>query len=368
MRLALALAERALGMVAPNPAVGCVLVAQSGQIIGRGATRAGGRPHAETEALDQCRAIFGSEAAALLNGATAYVTLEPCSHHGVTGPCAEALVAAKVGHVVVALQDPDPRVAGRGLALLDQAGIDVSLGEGAKEAESLTEGFLLNRLQGRPLVTLKAAATLDGRIAAASGHSQWITGPAARSKGHLMRANHDAILIGSGTAMADNPRLTCRVPGLETRSPHRVLLDGRLRLTPDAALFADINAVPLTIFCREGADPKRIAALKSAGARVIPVPPAGDSMAPSAVLKALAEAGITRVLLEGGGQVAAAFLKDDLVDRIAWFHGPKVIGGDGLPAIGPFGVDRADETPLFTVQGREVLGEDILTMAYRVRA
>ena len=208
MRAALALARRGLGRVAPNPAVGCILV-RDGIVVGRGWTQPGGRPHAETEALRRA----GAAAA----GAVAYVTLEPCAHHGSTPPCADALIAAGVSRVVVAIEDPDPRVAGRGLARLTAAGISVETGVCADEAGRLNAGFLKRIEHGLPLVTLKLATSLDGKIATHAGESQWITGEDARARGHLLRAQTDAIMIGSGTAQIDNPLLTCRLPGLEDR-------------------------------------------------------------------------------------------------------------------------------------------------------
>ena len=218
---ALALARRGLGRVAPNPAVGCVLV-KDGHIIGRGWTLNGGRPHAETEALRRA----GSAA----KGATAYVTLEPCAHHGKTGPCAEALVAAGIARAVVAIEDPDPRVSGKGIAILQRAGIAVTMGVGQAAAAAINEGFFRRVRDRRPLFTLKLATSLDGRIATHTGESRWITGEKARAQAHLLRAEHDAVLIGSDTALIDDPKLTCRLPGLERVSPLRIVLDGRLRL------------------------------------------------------------------------------------------------------------------------------------------
>src|SRR5580700_4659831 len=228
MRTALGLARRGLGNTWPNPAVGCVIV-KDGRVVGRGWTQKGGRPHAETEAL--ARAGKGAK------GATAYVSLEPCSHHGKTPPCAEALIAAGVSRVVAAVEDPDPRVSGRGIARLRAAGIAVEAGLCAAEAAELNAGFFCRVAQGRPLVTLKLAASLDGRIATPTGKSRWITGPAARERAHLLRAAHDAVLIGTGTALADDPQLTCRLPGLEARSPVRIVIDRTLRLPATLRLF-----------------------------------------------------------------------------------------------------------------------------------
>ena len=237
MGIALALARRGLGRVWPNPAVGCLLV-REGRIIGRGWTGSGGRPHAETEALRRASASGGAA------GATAYVTLEPCGHTGKTPPCAKALVEAGIGRAVVAATDPDPRVNGRGIAMLEAAGIEVTLGVRAAEARALNAGFLSRVEQGRPLVTLKLATTLDGRIATHTGASRWISGPVARDWTHALRAMSDAIMIGSGTALADDPELTCRLPGMTDLSPVRVVVDRRLRLPLTSRLVRDAKRQP----------------------------------------------------------------------------------------------------------------------------
>src|SRR5438093_45669 len=248
MLAALALARRGLGNVWPNPAVGCIIV-KDGRVAGRGWTQPGGRPHAETEALARA-----GEAA---RGATAYVSLEPCSHWGRTPPCADALIAAGVRRVVVALEDPDPRVAGSGLARLRAAGIAVETGLGAAAAAEINAGFFQRVRFGRPLVTLKLASSLDGRIATASGESRWITGPPARDHAHLLRATHDAILVGTGTVLADDPQLTCRLPGLARRSPVRVVIDRHLRIPPSARLIAEARQVPTWVVTFGSADSGR---------------------------------------------------------------------------------------------------------------
>ena len=242
MAVALRLAERGLGSAWPNPAVGCVLV-RDGRVVGRGWTQPGGRPHGEVEALRR------AGDAAL--GATAYVSLEPCAHYGRTPPCTMALLQAGMRRVVAATVDPDPRVDGRGIEQLRQAGVEVSVGLCRAEAEAINAGFILRVRAGRPLVTLKLATSLDGRIATRSGESQWITGEQARARGHLLRASHDAIMIGSGTALADDPALTCRLPGLEDRSPVRIVLDGRLASPPPA------GSRPARTACRPGCSPAR---------------------------------------------------------------------------------------------------------------
>ncbi len=350
MRAALTLAARGLGRVAPNPAVGCVIV-KDGRVVGRGWTQPGGRPHAETEALAQA----GAAAA----GATVYVTLEPCAHHGKTPPCAEALVAAGVARVVAALEDPDTRVAGRGLQILRDAGIAVDLGVCRMQAERLNSGFLKRVLKGQPLVVLKLATSLDGRIATHSGHSQWITGPLARRRAHLLRSRADAILVGSGTAVFDNPRLDVRLPGFEDRRPLRVVVDGRLRLPLTHDLVARAQEAPTLLLTLDGNPAARLGAYRDAGVEVIEVEPDSDGhVSLAATLSLLGERGVTRLLVEGGGHLAASLLRGGLVDRLAWFQAPLIIGGDGIAAVAGFGVDHLREAPKFLQAAMAQLGRD----------
>lgn len=326
MQTALALAGRGLGQVWPNPAVGCVLV-KEGSIVGRGWTQKGGRPHAETEAL--ARAGEGAR------GATAYVSLEPCAHQGATGPCSEALIEAGIARAVIALEDPDPRVNGQGIARLHAAGVAVAVGLCRRLAEELNLGFLLRVTQGRPMFTLKLATSLDGRIATRSGDSKWITGEQARARAHLLRATHDAVLVGSGTVLADDPDLRCRLPGMADRSPVRLVADGRLRTPADARLVVTAAETPTWILTRAEADPLKRARLADAGAQIIDVATDDEGrLDPVAMAGALAARGLTRVMLEGGGTLAAAFLRANLIGRLAWFTAPKIIGGDGKAAVG----------------------------------
>ena len=352
MTAALALAARGLGRVAPNPAVGCVIV-KDGRVAGRGWTQPGGRPHAETEALNR--------AGPAARGACAYVTLEPCAHHGRTPPCAEALIAAGIARCVVALEDPDPRVAGGGLARLRDAGVEVAVGLCGEAAADLNAGYLLTRGQHRPLVTLKLATTLDGRIATRRGDSRWITGAAARARAHLLRARHDAVLIGSGTAVADNPRLDVRLDGLEAAAPLRVVLDGRLRLPLTHDLVTRAKAQPSWLMTHRDGPRDRIEAYRTAGVEVIPIAADdGGNLSVSAALAVLAKRGVTRLLVEGGGHVAAAFLRAGLVDRLIWFHAPKVIGGDGVPAVAGFGLEDLAGAPGFALKHSHRIGEDLV--------
>ncbi len=358
MRAALALARRGLGAAWPNPAVGCVIVDRD-RVVGRGWTQPGGRPHGETEALDRA-----GEAA---RGATAYVSLEPCCHWGRTPPCTDALIAAGIGRVVVALEDPDPRVAGAGVRRLRAAGLDVEIGLCEAEAAEINAGFFCRLRNGRPLVTLKLATSLDGRIATRRGESQWITGPPARERAHALRAAHDAIMVGTGTVLADDPQLTCRLPGLAHRSPVRVVVDRYLRIPLTTRLISDARAVPTWVLTLPSADPERRQAFLSAGATVIDIDPGpdGDSGL-AAALAALGERGITRLLVEGGGHLAAAFARAALVDRLVWVHAPMLIGGDGTPAIAEFGLEMLSDAPSFERLSMETVGDDVLTV-FRVR-
>ena len=358
MRAALALARRGLGRVWPNPAVGCV-IARDGRVVGRGWTQPGGRPHAEAEAL----ARAGDRA----QGATAYVTLEPCCHWGRTPPCADALIAAGLVRVVAALEDPDPRVAGGGLARLRAAGLGVEAGLCAAEAAEINAGFLSRLRLGRPLVTLKLATSLDGRIATASGESRWITGAPARERAHLLRATHDAILVGTDTVIADNPQLTCRLPGLAQHSPVRVALDRQLRIPLDAHLVAEARAVPTWVLTLASADEARQKALRDAGVVVIASDPdAAGHIDLAVALGLLGGKGLTRLLVEGGGRLAAALLRAGLVDRLVWFHAPLLLGGDGVPAVAELGLDRLADAPGFERLTTETLGADVLT-TFRAR-
>ncbi|MEQ8830690.1 MAG: bifunctional diaminohydroxyphosphoribosylaminopyrimidine deaminase/5-amino-6-(5-phosphoribosylamino)uracil reductase RibD [Alphaproteobacteria bacterium] len=342
MRAALSLARRGLGRVAPNPAVGCVLV-RDGRVVGRGWTQPGGRPHAETEALARA-----GEAA---RGATAYVTLEPCSHHGETGPCADALIEAGINRAVVAMPDPDVRVSGRGLERMRSAGISVETGVLEDEAARLNAGFLSHRLRGRPFVTLKLATTLDGKIATAAGESQWITGSEARADAHLLRMTHDAVLVGIGTALADDPALTCRLPGVPGAG-RRVVLDSMGRLPPDAALCDGARPTVQLVSSDAPED------TPSGVERIVVARGQGGGLDPKACLAALAGKGITRLMVEGGGAVAASFLREGLVDRIVWYRAAFAMGGDGRDGIAPFGLVRLSDAQRFLPIASRVLGRD----------
>ena len=352
MRAALALAARGLGRVWPNPAVGCILVKDE-HVIGRGWTQPGGRPHAETEALGRA----GAEA----HGACAYISLEPCSHQGETAPCSDALIGAAIARAVVAAEDPDPRVGGAGVAALREAGIEVTLGTCGAEAEALNAGFFKRIERGLPLVTLKVATTLDGKIATHGGESQWITGEGARAMAHLLRASHDAVMIGAGTALADDPELTCRLPGMRAHSPVRIVLDRRLSTPPDSKLIQSAAKVPTWIVTLPGAESGPREAITREGAEVIESEPGADGQFDlAAVLRMLAERGLTRVLAEGGSHVTAALLRAGLVDRMAWFRAPGLIGGDGIPVTEALGIDVLAQMPRARRLQVRRIGEDLL--------
>ena len=324
MALALALGRRGLGRTWPNPAVGAVIV-KDGVIVGRGWTQPGGRPHAETEALRRA-----GEAA---RGATLYVTLEPCSHHGKTPPCADAIVAAGVARVVSAIEDPNPEVAGNGHARLRAAGIAVDVGIGAEQARRDHAGHIRRMRDGRPHVMLKLAISADGKAGAAGRKPIAITGDAAHARVHLLRAQSDAIMIGIGTALADDPLLTCRLPGMEKTSPVRIVLDSALRLPPGSRLVQSARDVPVWVIA--AADAPRIAedALRAKGVEVLRSAGNAGRLELSAVLMLLAARGMTRLMVEGGPTLASALLAADLVDEAQLFQSPQAVGADGIDAL-----------------------------------
>ncbi len=351
MALALSLGRRGLGCVWPNPAVGCVLV-KDGRIVGRGWTQAGGRPHAETEAL--------AEAGAAALRATAYVTLEPCAHHGATPPCAEALVAAGVARVVIGAGDPDPRVNGRGAAILRAAGVSVTESVMRQQAEAANAGFLLRVRDGRPFVTLKLASSFDGRIATASGESQWITGPEARRHVHALRACHDAVLVGGGTARADDPSLTVRGLGI-SHQPGRIVLSRRLDLPLDGKLARTAREIPVWLCHSADADPALTEAWRGFGAELIRCEIGGDrQLDPASVLASLGARGLTRIFCEGGGALAASLLVAGLVDELICYSAGIGLGADGRPMLAAMAPGPLAAFPRFRLIETRAIGGDVM--------
>jgi diaminohydroxyphosphoribosylaminopyrimidine deaminase/5-amino-6-(5-phosphoribosylamino)uracil reductase len=349
MARALELAARGLGRTWPNPPVGAVFV-RGGRVVGEGFHSRAGAPHAEIEGL---RAA-GTRAA----GAVLYVTLEPCTHHGRTPPCVDALLPLRLARVVVATTDPDPRVRGRGIRRLRRARVPVRVGVGAEEAERLLAGYRSRVLRGRPLVTLKLAATLDGRIAARGGDARWITGPVARRLAHALRDVSDAVLVGAGTVRVDDPRLTSRLPG--GHDPVRIVLAGRdLRLPPRARLLRP-GGPPTWVIAPRGAVPARVAALERRGVTVLLLPARAGRVPFGVLTRSLGTLGLTSLLVEGGSVVAAEALRARAVDRVALFLAPAVLGGDGVPAVGPLGLARVAEAIRLEALGVAAAGGDLV--------
>ncbi len=353
MRLALRLAAKGLGRTSPNPAVGALIV-QSGELVGRGFHRRAGEPHAEVEALE--------EAGEAARGSTLYVNLEPCSHYGRTPPCAEALIRAGVRRVVVGMVDPNPLVQGKGIECLERAGIEVTVGVLREACERLNEDFSSLMRRGRPLVTLKLAASLDGKIAAASGDSHWISGEASRRWVHRLRNQVDAVLVGAGTVEKDNPRLTCRIRG--GRDPLRVILDGRLRISPEArVLVQPSEARTLVVTAVRRSSPK-VRLLEGRGAEVLCLPGHEGEVAFLEVLQELGKRGIKSVLIEGGARVAASALRAGAVDKVLFFYAPKLLGGDGKEMVGSLGIRQvAQALAVHKIEVRR-FGEDVVIGGY----
>jgi diaminohydroxyphosphoribosylaminopyrimidine deaminase/5-amino-6-(5-phosphoribosylamino)uracil reductase len=351
MRLAVRLGRKGLGRTAPNPPVGAVVV-RAGRVLGRGFHRRAGAPHAEAEAL----AAAGAKA----RGATLFVTLAPCTHQGRTPPCSEAILAAGIRRVVVGIRDPNSSVSGDGVSRLRRSGVEVEVGVEARACEELIAAFRTYVETGLPLVTLKLAASLDGRIATGSGASQWISGPPARRLVHRLRNQTDAVLVGAGTVIRDDPSLTCRLRG--GRDPLRVVVDGRLRV-PTRAQVLSGAAARGTLVATASRDWPRIEKLRRRGVTVLVLPGRAGRLSVRRLLRALAARDVRSVLIEGGSDLAAAALREKAVHRLIWFFAPKLIGGDGLPMTGPLGVSHLGAAvPLRLLQVRRV-GEDVAMFA-----
>lgn len=356
MQLALALGRRGLGNTWPNPAVGAVVV-KDGVITGRGWTQPGGRPHAEPVALQRA----GNSA----KGATLYVTLEPCSHFGKSPPCADAVIAAGISRVVAAIEDPNPEVAGQGHARLRAAGIAVDTGLCADEAARDHAGHIKRITARRPHVILKLAVSSDGKVGAAGGKPVALTEAVANTRVHLLRAQSDAILIGVGTARSDDPLLTCRLPGMEARSPVRVVLDSHLRLPPGGRLARSARQTPLWVLANTSAEAAAAAVLGAEGAVVVRVNGGDAGVDLVAVMKELMARGISRLMVEGGSKIAAAFVSADLADEVWLFRSPKTIGSDGVDALGGMALTTITASPRFRLHASDTLGPDTLSIYER---
>jgi len=363
MRHALVMANMAVGITAPNPSVGCIIV-KNGKVLAAAHTANGGRPHAEAIAL--------AEAGSSAKGATAYVTLEPCAHHGKTPPCAESLINAGIKRVVIACLDPFLEVNGKGIKMLEDAGIEVTTGVCIEEAKLINEGFFSVVKSGRPFITLKTATSLDGKIALKNGVSKWITGEESRGYVHLMRAQHDAVITGIRTVMADDPQLTCRLPGMEAGSPVRVVLDTNLGLPTESQLAKTAINVPCWVITLQESieiQKEKVAILQALGVRLIAVRKAGNGkICMEDAMQQLGKLGVNSAMIEAGAAINTAALNLGLVDRIAWFRAPMVIGNDGIAAFGDFGSREINEVFKFNLESRKHFGNDSLDILNKIRA
>ena len=351
MKKALRLAVRGIGNVSPNPPVGCILVKKE-NIISRGWTQPSGRPHAEVMALKQA----GERA----EGATAYCTLEPCAHFGRTSPCCDALIEAGISRVVVAVKDPDPRVDGKGIKRLREAGISVVEDVCKDHALEIMQGFFNVLNFARPFVTLKLGMSIDSRLATNAGESKWITGDKARQSVHLLRAKNDAILTGVGTIIRDDPQLNCRLPGLEGYSPTRILVDSKLRLPVDSQFAQTASKHKSFVFTTDKEDASKREVLTDMGVNVFQISSdKGEQVSMPQCLKKIAQEGITTVLVEAGTALSTNLLHNNLLDKLVVYRAPTVIGGDGIAAWHPLGVEHLAESKTFAIQKIEQIGSDI---------
>lgn len=356
MKIALDLAVTAIGRTSPNPMVGAVLV-RDDQVVGSGFHAGAGFPHAEVMAITQ--------AGLMARGSTLYVTLEPCCHYGRTGPCTKAIISAGVQRVVVAMVDPNPRVAGKGLVRLKDAGLEVFTGILEDEARDLNEVFIKYITNGNPFVVLKAAISLDGKIATRTGDSRWITGPEAREYGHRLRDRYDAVMVGVNTVLADNPSLTTRLPEGDGRDAKRIVLDTFARTPPESRVINSLSKNPAIIVTTSQAPKKNLLRLAESGAEIIIAPEKDGRVDMSALFTDLAERGITSVLIEGGGQVHASALASGVVDKVEWFIAPKLIGGKEAPGpLAGLGPERLSDALVLERINVVRLGSDILVEGY----
>ena len=356
MQMALELAGKALGRTSPNPMVGAVVV-RDGQVVGSGYHARAGTPHAEVHAL--------GEAGEKARGATLYVTLEPCCHHGRTGPCTEAVIKAGIAKVIISMPDPNPKVAGNGIKILQKAGITVETGILEEQSRRLNEVFIKYISTGLPFVVMKTAMSLDGKIATSSGESQWITGPESRTMVHRLRDRYDAILVGVGTVLADNPSLTTRLPEGEGKDPVRVVLDSRARTPVDAQIITQSSQSPTVIVTTSDAPRDKLQQLSDAGAQIIQLSADDHGICLHELLHKLGEQEITGLLIEGGARVNSTFINKSLVDKVFWFIAPIIIGGNSAPGpVGGTGITALAEATKLSDISMQRYGEDICIEGY----
>ncbi len=357
MNLALELARKGKGFTSPNPCVGAVVV-REGKVIGKGWHRAAGMPHAEVEALEDA----GNDA----RGATLYVTLEPCNHFGRTPPCTQKILDCGISRVVMGCQDPNPHVAGKGMAFLEQNGVSVSSGVQESLAMQLIEDFSWYMVHDHsPFVILKCAATLDGYIATSTGDSQWITGKAARQYGHKLRHEADAIVIGSGTLHSDNPSLTARVPNMETRNPMRVVLDTHLTIDEHSKMVSQIADAPVLVVCGPDVSGDKKQTLEQKGVQIMEVDMVNGKLNFTQVVKNLGSMGVMNLLIEGGGRVATSALEAKIVNKVCYFLAPKLLGGnDGISVFHGKGPEKIHQIQELTQATMESIGPDFLVQGY----
>jgi diaminohydroxyphosphoribosylaminopyrimidine deaminase/5-amino-6-(5-phosphoribosylamino)uracil reductase len=352
MRAALAEALKGVGRTSPNPAVGA-LVVKEGAIVARGYHRKAGTPHAEVHAL--------AAAGGMARGADLYVTLEPCNHTGRTPPCTRAILEAGIARVVIGMADPNPGVTGGGATYLQSRGVEVISGVLEAGCRKINRPFVKQVITGLPWVTMKVGMSLDGRIASSTGQSKWITNEESRRQAHRLRDRTDAILVGVGTVLADDPSLTTRLPGRRGRDPERIILDTNLRISPTAKMLTQQSSAATRIFCREGLPPERLKSFEGKNVLITPVPVTRTGLLElRAVLAFLGKSGMNTLLVEGGSWVHAVFLKEGLVDEVKCFVAPFFIGGDGIPAVGALGLEGLSDARRFRVERTRRFGDDLL--------
>jgi diaminohydroxyphosphoribosylaminopyrimidine deaminase/5-amino-6-(5-phosphoribosylamino)uracil reductase len=352
MRLALSLGERGLGQTWPNPSVGCIIVKDETE-LGRGWTQTGGRPHGEVVALEQAGDATGS---------TVYVTLEPCAHTGKTPPCSQALIDAKVSRVVIATTDPDPRVAGKGIQMLKDAGITVTLDVLKSEADQAHAGFFSRIQNNRPFVTLKLATSLDGRIATKTGDSQWITSEESRQHVHHLRSIHDAVMVGRGTVDADNPTLNVRGLDTQIQQPVRLIMDSTVGTDPNGNLGQTAQDTPVWLCHNTDAD---FSPWQNTGAKSVTCKSKDGRIDLNDAMRQLANKGLTRVFCEGGGTLAAGLIKAGLVDQLILMQAGVAIGSDGTASLGSMGINTLSEAPRFELQDTKKIGPDTISVWHK---